>query len=65
MKPPLLHSWRIEESAFGQTIVTGLDSSGARHTLALLWWCDGRFGTDAGVFRQGFECHQSNFALGR
>lgn len=54
-KPTVLHHWRIEQSAFGQTVITGIDRDGAHRTMALFWWSEGKFGTDAGVFKQGFE----------
>lgn len=52
-------------SIFDQTIIHGIDNTGAHRVMALLWWEDGRFGTDAGVYRQGDESEKSNFALDR
>jgi len=63
-KKPIIHQWRIETSAFGQPVITGrLAKTGEWRTMGLLWWSDGKFGTEDGVFTQGFESHTGNAGL--
>jgi hypothetical protein len=63
-KAPVLHDWRVEVSAFGPTLLLGTEAATGEHrTLILLWWADGRFGTEEGVFKQGFEDLRTNLAL--
>lgn len=54
-KAPRLEDWWIETSWFDKPVVRGTDKGGVHRVAALLWWSDGRFGTDAGIFLQGRE----------